>query len=132
MLDGTGIGHSFHVTTDVPIVTYEMSPYGGGSAAVTGSSLLLPVSAWDTNYVASTASPDTAGPPGITIIAAQDNTVVSSCRRSPSRRRRDPERGREHDGEVHAPEGPAGADRAVDRPRRLGHLVVAARGRHGG
>ncbi len=77
MYSGTGVGHSFHVTTDVPVVMYEISPYGGGSAAVTGSSLLLPVSAWDTNYVASTASPDTASPPGVTIIAAQDNTVVS-------------------------------------------------------
>ncbi len=77
MLSGTGIGKSFHITTDVPVVAYEMNPYGGGNAAVTGASLLLPVSAWDTNYVASTASPDTAGPPGVTIIAATDNTQVT-------------------------------------------------------
>ncbi len=77
MLTGTGIGNSFHVTTDVPVVAYEMNPYGGGNVAVTAGSLLLPVSAWDTNYVASTASPDTAGTPGVTIIAAQDNTQVS-------------------------------------------------------
>ena len=77
MVTGTGIGHSFHVKTDVPVVMYEISPYGGGQAAVTGASLLLPVSAWDTNYVASTASPDTADPPGVTIIAAENNTVVS-------------------------------------------------------
>ena len=77
MVTGTGIGDSFHITTDVPVVAYEMNPYGGGNVAVTGASLLLPVSAWDTNYVASTASPDTAGTPGVTIIAAQDNTQVS-------------------------------------------------------
>jgi hypothetical protein len=77
MTTGTGIGDSFHITTDVPVVAYEMNPYGGGSVAVTGASLLLPVSAWDTNYIASTASPDTAGTPGITIIAAQDGTQVS-------------------------------------------------------
>ncbi len=77
MVSGTGIGNSFHISTDVPVVSYEMNPYGGGSVAVTGASLLLPVSAWDTNYIASTASPDTAGAPGITIIAAQDNTQVS-------------------------------------------------------
>ncbi|HEX4514092.1 MAG TPA: IgGFc-binding protein [Polyangiaceae bacterium] len=77
IMTGTGIGHSFHITTDVPVVAYEMNPYGGGSVAVTGASLLLPTSAWDTNYIASTASPDTAGSPGITIIAAQDNTQVS-------------------------------------------------------
>jgi hypothetical protein len=44
---------------------------------VTGASLLLPVSAWDTNYIASTASPDTAGVPGVTIIAATNGTQVS-------------------------------------------------------
>jgi hypothetical protein len=77
MLSGTGIGHSFHITTDVPVVAYEMNPYGGGNTAVTGASLLLPVSAWDTNYIASTASPDTAGTPSINIIAAQDGTQVS-------------------------------------------------------
>jgi len=77
MISGTDVGHSFHITTDVPVVSYEMNPYGGGNAAVTGASLLLPVSAWDVNYIASTASPDTAGPPGVTIIAAQDNTQVT-------------------------------------------------------
>jgi hypothetical protein len=77
MVGGTGLGHSFHITTDVPVVSYEMNPYGGGNAAVTGASLLLPVSAWDTNYIASTASPDTVDPPGVTIIAAQDNTQVT-------------------------------------------------------
>src|SRR5262249_17234373 len=36
MLDGvSGIGHSFHITSDVPVVAYEINPYGGGSAAVT-------------------------------------------------------------------------------------------------
>ncbi|HSQ66577.1 MAG TPA: IgGFc-binding protein [Polyangiaceae bacterium] len=77
MISGTGVGHSFHITTDVPVVSYEMNPYGGGNAAVTGASLLLPVSAWDVNYIASTASPETAGPPGVTIIAAQNNTQVT-------------------------------------------------------
>ncbi len=67
LTSGTGIGNSFHITTDVPVVAYEMNPYGGGSVAVTGASLLLPVSAWDTNYIASTASPDTVSGPGVTI-----------------------------------------------------------------
>ena len=74
---GTTIGNSFHITTDVPVVAYEMNPYGGGNAAVTGASLLLPVSSWDTNYVASTASAYSVDDPGITIVAAQDNTKVT-------------------------------------------------------
>ncbi len=77
MTSNTGIGHSFHITTDVPIVAYEMNPYGGGNAAVTGASLLLPVSAWDTNYIASTASAYYVGNPSINIVAATDNTQVT-------------------------------------------------------
>jgi hypothetical protein len=77
MVSGTGKGNSFHITTDVPVVAYEMNPYGGGSVAVTGASLLLPVSAWDTNYIANTASPATVGSPSINIIAAEDNTVIT-------------------------------------------------------
>ncbi len=70
-------GHSFHITTDVPVVAYEMNPYGGGSVAVTGASLLLPVSAWDTNYIASTASPQTVDAPSINIISATDNNKIT-------------------------------------------------------
>jgi len=77
MITGSGMGKSFHVTTDVPVVAYEMNPYGGGSVAVTGASLLLPVSAWDNNYMASTASPNTAGNPSIDIIGSVDNTKVT-------------------------------------------------------
>lgn len=74
---GTGLGDSIHITTDVPVVAYQINPYGGGSVAVTGGSLLLPVSAWDTNYVASTASPQTVSTPGVTIVAAENGTQVS-------------------------------------------------------
>lgn len=45
-IQGTGIGNAFRITTDVPVVSYQMNPYGGGSAAVTAASLLLPTSAW--------------------------------------------------------------------------------------
>jgi hypothetical protein len=52
---GTGIGASFRVRTDNPVVAYQMLPYGGGYAAVTGATLLIPMSAWGTNYVAMNA-----------------------------------------------------------------------------
>jgi hypothetical protein len=54
-LHGTGIGTAFRIETNVPVVAYQMLPYGGGRARVTGSTLLLPTSAWDTNYVVADA-----------------------------------------------------------------------------
>jgi hypothetical protein len=54
-LHGTGIGTSFHLRSNVPIVAYQMLPYGGGSARVTGATLLLPVNVWGRNYLAANA-----------------------------------------------------------------------------
>jgi hypothetical protein len=77
LLMQTGKGHSFHITTDAPAAAYEINPYGGGAAAVTGASLLIPTSAWDVNYVAATAAPFDIYGPSMNIIAAQDNTTVT-------------------------------------------------------
>ena len=76
---GTGLGTSFLVSSDVPVVAYQMLPYGGGSAAVTGATLLLPTSAWGTNYVAvnAYAQSQAAGTnPSLDIVAAEDDTSV--------------------------------------------------------
>ena len=75
----TGIGKSFHITSDTPVVAYQINPYGGGSAAVTGASLLLPTSAWDTTYVAANAYgyADYGGLPSMNIVAMADDTVVT-------------------------------------------------------
>jgi hypothetical protein len=77
MKTGTAIGSSFHMKSDVPVVAYEINPYGGGSAAVTGSSLLLPTSAWDTNYVAVNAYDADVANPSMNILAMQDDTKVT-------------------------------------------------------
>ncbi|MCA9556429.1 MAG: IgGFc-binding protein, partial [Myxococcales bacterium] len=80
MLPGTGIGSSFRVATDVPVVAYQMNPYGAGAGgAVAGASLLLPTSAWDTNYIATMAyGPDLANePPSMNVVATQDGTLVT-------------------------------------------------------
>lgn len=73
----TGIGNSFRITSDVPVVSYQINPYGGGNAAVTGASLLLPTSAWDKNYIAVNAGPPEAGNPSMNIIAYQNGTKVT-------------------------------------------------------
>lgn len=75
---GTGIGQSFQITTDVPVVAYQINPYGGGNAAVTAGSLLLPTSAWDVDYVAvNVTAQGIAGSPSMNIIAKEDGTIAT-------------------------------------------------------
>jgi hypothetical protein len=86
-ISGTGFGHAFHLTTDQPVVAYQMLPYGGGAAAATGASLLLPTSAWGDNYVAVSAYDTEAPPiplppefqqgPSYNIVAKEDDTTVT-------------------------------------------------------
>ncbi|MDI1451331.1 IgGFc-binding protein [Polyangium sp. 6x1] len=68
-----------HITTSAPVVAYDIDPYGGGSSAITSATLLVPTSAWDTNYVAVAPWPfgDNSQPPRLTIIAAEDGTDVT-------------------------------------------------------
>jgi len=83
-LHGTGMAKAFHIKTNVPVVAYQMLPYGGGRARVTGATLLLPTTAWDTNYVvanayqaplASMIMEPRVGPTAV-VIASQDQTDV--------------------------------------------------------
>jgi hypothetical protein len=76
-LSGTGISDSFHIKTDVPVVAYQINPYGGGSVAVTAASLLLPTSVWDQEYVAVNVSAAAAGNPSMNIVAKEDGTTVT-------------------------------------------------------
>ncbi|MRG98162.1 IgGFc-binding protein [Polyangium spumosum] len=77
----TGIGDAFHITTDYPVAAYQIVPYGGAQTAVTSATLLLPTSAWDTNYLAinaykaSDVFPDAW--PSLAILAHEDNTKVT-------------------------------------------------------
>ncbi len=75
LFNKSGIGKAFHITSDAPIVAYQINPYGGGSAAVTGASLLIPSSAWDTSYLAIHAYD--AGPQltSMNIVAREPTTV---------------------------------------------------------
>jgi hypothetical protein len=78
----TSIGDAFHITASAPVVAYDIFPYGGGISAITSATLLLPTTAWDTNYVAvdayGTDSGQSAGSwPFVDVIAAQDGTTVT-------------------------------------------------------
>ena len=74
---GTQLTNAFHISTDAPVVLYDIFPYGGGSSAVTSATLLLPTSAWDDNYVSTSAWSETGfGNPWIAFVAQQDNTQI--------------------------------------------------------
>ena len=77
---GTGIGTAFHISTSAPVVAYDIFPYGGGQSAVTSATLLLPTSAWDTNYIAVDAFGESSlsmGQPFIQFVAQQDGTTIT-------------------------------------------------------
>lgn len=85
-ISGNGFGKAFHITTDLPVVAYQMLPFGGGRAAATGASLLIPTSAWGEQYVAVTAydlPPGQQPPiqvaqgPSFNVVATEDSTTVT-------------------------------------------------------
>jgi IgGFc binding protein len=85
-IHGTGIGTAFHIKTNVPVVGYQMIPYGGGRARVTSATLLLPTNVWDRGFVAANAHPQPSfgGPPPpdnysptMMILARDDATQVT-------------------------------------------------------
>jgi hypothetical protein len=80
-IDGTGIGNAIHLTTSRPVVAYDIFPYGGGQSAATSATLLIPTSAWDTNYVGVDAYRKSQivpyATPSMAIVAQQDNTTVT-------------------------------------------------------
>jgi hypothetical protein len=81
-VSGTGIGQAFHIVTTGTSIAYDVYPWGGASAQITSASLLIPTSAWGTNYIAADgyaaegASQPTANP-YLQIGAAQDGTTVT-------------------------------------------------------
>jgi hypothetical protein len=80
--DETGIFRAFHIATSAPVVLYDIFPYGGSSSYISSATLLIPTTAWDTNYIAVDAfkKSDMAGPtaqPFIEITAAEDATNVT-------------------------------------------------------
>jgi hypothetical protein len=82
--EGTGIGESFQITTDVPVVAYQINPFGGGAGqvAITGASLLLPTSVWDVTYLAVNGAEQgdsltDSVLPSLNIIAREDGTIAT-------------------------------------------------------
>ncbi|HEY0709473.1 MAG TPA: IgGFc-binding protein [Polyangia bacterium] len=91
-LGTSGMGQAFHLTSDRPVIAYDVNPYGGVHSYVTSSSLLIPIEAWSGNYLA--AVPRQPPPVGklytsvtnafgrrtqsyVLVTASQDGTEVS-------------------------------------------------------
>ncbi len=74
----SGYTRSFRLNTSLPVSAYSIYPYGGAATWIPTATLLLPTSAWSTNYIA------IDGWPGIQnyqkqfyqIIAQEDDTEV--------------------------------------------------------
>jgi IgGFc binding protein len=80
---GTAMGTAFHITTSAPVSAYDIYPYGGGQTALASATLLLPTSAWDTNYIAvdaftsSVIAQEAGAQPTLDIVAQEDGTTVT-------------------------------------------------------
>ena len=83
--NATGLGAAFHITTSVPVSAYDIMPYGGAASFLPSAELILPTTAWGTNYVTAGPNPSSPGPAGEMtppgpgwgqIVAATDNTTV--------------------------------------------------------
>jgi IgGFc binding protein len=77
----SGEGAAFNVTTDRPVSAYSIYPYGGAKSYIPAATVLLPTSAWDTNYLVVDAwdaiDRGMSGMnPSLQIIAANDDTEV--------------------------------------------------------
>ena len=78
-LQSTGKTQAFHITSDVPVSAYDILPYGGAHTHFPGATMLMPTSAWGTNYVMIATPVGTASPPGPLwgqLLATVDGTTV--------------------------------------------------------
>lgn len=73
----SGVGQAFHITTNAPVVAYDVYPWGGASSYATSATLLLPTASWGTNFVTSDAWKAQNGSPFTQIVAAEDGTAVT-------------------------------------------------------
>jgi hypothetical protein len=70
-------GKAFHLHTDYPVSLYDIAPYGGAMSFTPSAELLLPTTAYGTNYVVMTVPYGNAsGNQYVQIVATQDQTTV--------------------------------------------------------
>lgn len=76
-VSGSGKGTAWSITTDVPVSAYDILPYGGARSFLPAAELLLPTSAWGTNYVSAVPPQEgMGGPLWGQVVAAENGTTV--------------------------------------------------------
>jgi hypothetical protein len=82
--ENTDILDAFNITADRPVVAYDIFPYGGSLTYISSATLLIPTSAWDTNYLTidayaapSWATSTTPQQPYMQFVALQNSTTVT-------------------------------------------------------
>ncbi len=73
----TGIGAAWHISTDLPVTSYDILPYGGASSYLPSAELLLPTTSWGTNYFGIVPQRGNSAPQWGQVVAYQDNTQIT-------------------------------------------------------
>ncbi len=73
----TSVSHAIEIKTSVPAVVYDIYPFGGAHSYISSATLLLPTTAWDVNYVATTMSDDATHQTTLNLVAAQNGTKIT-------------------------------------------------------
>lgn len=72
---GSGVGQAWKIVSDTPISLYDILPYGGAKSYLPSAEVVLPTTAWGTNYIA-VLPKDSQGPPWGQLVAAENNTAI--------------------------------------------------------
>jgi hypothetical protein len=75
----TGRGAAWHLTAGSPVTVYDILPFGGAASWLPSAQLVLPTSAWGTNYygIVPYAGGFDSHPLWGQLVAAEDGTVVT-------------------------------------------------------
>lgn len=79
-IDGTKRAQSFRIKTSAPVNTYTMYPFGGAKSFAPSATLVLPLSAWKTDYIVTSPwerSLAFPAAPTTQLVAAEDGTDVT-------------------------------------------------------
>ncbi|MDF2692430.1 MAG: hypothetical protein K0S65_813, partial [Labilithrix sp.] len=73
-----GMGSAFHLSTNVPVSTAALWPFGGANSVVTSATLLLPVATWSKQHILVNAwEAHAIGNPSAQIFASEDDTELT-------------------------------------------------------